>query len=146
MIYIYEQNVAVIIKKMGEGAMAKVKELLSDKRPHVAGRAVEIFGYINKTRYLPYLEPAMLNPDKEVRKAALEVMRKLPAGGGGDDTVKLLVRVLPGEKEPSVSSKITDLICELVSKPFAPYVKNELKGKIRLDDYDKLVARLAAKK
>ena len=144
--YIKKQNIAVIIKKMGEGAAVKVKELLSDKRPHVAGCAVEIFGYINETKYLPYLEPAMLNPDKEVRKAALEVIRKLPAGGEGDNTVKLLVRILPGEKEPSVSSRIIDLICELTSKSFAPYVKNELKGKIRLDDYDKLVAKLAAKK
>ncbi len=145
-IYIKKHNVAAIIKKMGEGAIVKVKELLSDKRPHVAGCAVEVFGYINETKYLPYLEPAVLNPNKEVRKAALEVIRKLPSGGGGDDIVKLLVRILPGEKEPSVSSKIIDLICELASKLFAPYVKNELKGKIRLDDYDKLVAKLAAKK
>ncbi|MDP3789881.1 MAG: diguanylate cyclase [Candidatus Omnitrophota bacterium] len=141
--YIKKHNVAAIIKKMGEGAIAKVKELLSDKRPHVAVCAVEVFGHINEVKYLPYLETGMLNPDKEVRKAALEAIKKMPAG---DDTVKLLVRILPGEKEPSVSSKIMDLICELASKQFAPYVKNELKGRIRLDDYDKLVAKLAAKK
>ncbi len=142
-IYMKKQNVAAVLLKMGEGAVIKMAGLFSDKKPLAAQNAVEVLGYLNDTKYLVYLEQAAVYPNKEVRKTALEAIKKLR---DGDTIVKTLMAILPKEKEPELISKIIDIISELASREITPYIKNELKGKIRLDDYDKLVTKLDSKR
>jgi hypothetical protein len=145
-IYLKKQNVAAVLKKMGEGAIIKVADLAADKKALAVQNTVEVLSFINDIKYLPYLEKAAIHPDKEVRKATLEAVRKLPAGGHGDVIVKFLVKVLPYEKDPELISKFIDGICDLANRQFVPYVKNELKGRIKLEDYDRLVAKLTDKR
>ncbi|MFH0840052.1 MAG: diguanylate cyclase [Candidatus Omnitrophota bacterium] len=142
-VYVKKQNVAVILKKMGDDAITRMAGLLSEKKPLAAQNAAEVFGHINDIRYLPYMEQAAVYPDKEVRKTALEVIKKMR---DGDTIVKALVNVLPKERDPELISRIIDAISELANRQFVPYIKNELKGRIRLDDYDKLVNKLNDRK
>lgn len=138
-IYMKKQNIAALLKNMGDDAIAGIGGLLSEKKPLAAQNAAEVFGHINDIRYLPYLEQAAVHADENVRRTALEAMKKMR---DGDTMVKTLVNILPKEKNPDLISRIIDAISELTSPQFAPYVKNELKGRIRQDDYNKLANKL----
>lgn len=79
-IYMRKQYIALIMKKIGEEAVLKLKDLLRDKRPFVVKNIVEVFGYIKDKKYLPYIEQATKHPDGEVRKEAANALKRVKEG------------------------------------------------------------------
>jgi diguanylate cyclase (GGDEF)-like protein len=69
--------IALTLKKIGEEAARKLKDLLNDKRPFVVKNTIEVLKWINDKKYLPYLEHLAKHPDREVRREALNVAKKL---------------------------------------------------------------------
>jgi hypothetical protein len=76
-IYIKKRHIALIMKKMGDKAILKLKDLLNDRRSFVVKNTIDVFDCINDKKYIPYLERATKYPDKEVQKEALNVIKKL---------------------------------------------------------------------
>ena len=66
-----------MMKKIGEKAVSRLKDSLNDKRAFVVKNIIEVIGNMDDKKYLPLIEKATRHPDKEVKKEALNMVKRL---------------------------------------------------------------------
>ncbi|MCQ9208876.1 MAG: hypothetical protein NG712_05825, partial [Omnitrophica bacterium] len=69
-IYMKKRNIALMMKKIGEKAISRLKDSLNDKRAFVVKNIIEVIGNMDDKKYLPLIEQAIRHPDKEVKTEA----------------------------------------------------------------------------
>jgi hypothetical protein len=75
--YITRRCTAFILRDIGEVALGKLKERLSDKRSSVAKNVVEALGHIADKSLIPSIEPLLGSSDPRVAKAAKRSLEQI---------------------------------------------------------------------
>ncbi len=140
-LYVMRHSVAMILKKIGQGAKDALKRMLKDSRNYVVKNVIEMLGYIGGEEFVPLLAPFLHAASLQVRMQCVVTLKKI----GTSESLKILTEGLK-DKNEDVKQAASLAIAELADQSFIKKLRPLLADKSTENIAKKTIQKIQTKK